>query len=134
MGTRMMKIFWTSGDPKVKGQGQTLYFRNTELPSVIPLLNRAQIPCGYRSTNSSVISTFSWGGGQNLKFFKFFNATGLLKNWKKQHFICSNLTYLHSSLLSFFLFFFFFSFFFFFLYFFLFPWGGGATAPPSPLK
>ena len=35
-----------------------------------------------------VISTFSWGP----KFFLFFNATGLLKNWKKQHFICSNLT------------------------------------------
>ena len=45
-----------------------------------------------------VISTFSWGG---KFFFKFFNATGLLKNWKKQHFICSNLT---SFIVPFFLF------------------------------
>ena len=61
-----------------------------------------------------IISTFSWGG-QN--FFLFLNATGLLKNWKKQHFICSNLT---SFIVPFFLFLFFFSFFLFFLFFFLF--------------
>ena len=89
-----------------------------------------------------VISTFSWGG-QN--FFLFFNATGLLKNWKKQHFICSNLTlFIVPFFLSFFLSFFsfflsfffllFFSFFFFFFlfFFFLFPWG--ATVSPAPLK
>ena len=50
-------------------------------------------------------------GGQN--FFLFLNATRLLKNWKKQHFICSNLTlfvvpfFLFSSFFLFFLFFFF---------------------------
>ena len=70
-------------------------------------------------------------GGQN--FFKFFNATGLLKNWKKQHFICSNLTlcivpYLLSFIFSFFLFFLFF--FLFFLFFF--SWG--SDGPPAPLK
>ena len=54
------------------------------------------------------------------KFFLFFNATGLLKNWKKQHFICSNLTLfiVPSFFLSFFLLFFFF---FFLFFFFLFP-------------
>ena len=78
-----------------------------------------------------VISTFSWGGG---KFFLFFNATGLLKNWKKkQHFICSNLTLF---IVPFFLSFLF-SFFLFFLFFFLFSsflfrGGGGATAAPAP--
>ena len=64
-------------------------------------------------------------GGQ--KIFSFFNATGLLKNWKKQHFICSNLTFP-----SFFLFFPFFSFFF-FLNLFFFSFSLGAAAP-SPLK
>ena len=85
-----------------------------------------------------VISTFFLGGGQN--FFIFFNATGLLKNWKKQHFICSNLTlFMHIVpffLFSFFLFFSFFSFFlFFFLFIFIFfflGWGGGDG--PQPLS
>ena len=77
-----------------------------------------------------VISTFSWG--QN--FFKFFNATGLLKNWKKQHFICSNLTLF---IVPFFLFSSFFSFFSLFSFFFSFscfhfPWG--VDGPPAPLK
>ena len=67
-----------------------------------------------------VISTFSWGP---QIFFFFFNATGLLKNWKKHHFICSNLT-------LFIVPFFFFSLSF-FLSFFLFLWG---RRPPSPLK
>ena len=72
------------------------------------------------------------GGGQI--FFLFFNATGLLKNWKKQHFICSNLTlfivpfFLFS---LFFLFFSLFSFFSFFFSFFLFPWGTTAPSPPQ---
>ena len=87
-----------------------------------------------------VISTFSW---EAKIFFLFFNATGLLKNWKKQHFIiCSNLTsfIIPFILFPFFslfslssLFFFFFSFFFFFFSFFsflIFPWG---RRPPSPL-
>ena len=80
-----------------------------------------------------VISTFSWGG-QN--FFLFFNAPGLLKNWKKQHFICSNLTlFIVPFFLSFFFFLLFFLFFLFFLSFFLFSFSlGGATAPPAPLK
>ena len=71
------------------------------------------------------------------KKFLFFNATGLLKNWKKQHFICSSLM---SFIVPFFLFLFFsffFSFFFFsfFFSFFLFPWGGGGRRPPpAPLN
>ena len=76
-----------------------------------------------------VISTFSWGPN----FFKFFNATGLLKNCKKQHCICSNLA------LFIVLFFHFSSFFLFFLFFlriisfFLFPWvGRGGDDHPSP--
>ena len=72
-------------------------------------------------------------GGQ--KKFLFFNSTGLLKNWKKQHFICSNLT---SFIVPFFLFLFFslfFSFFLFFLSFFLFFFFlGGGDGPPSPPK
>ena len=73
-------------------------------------------------------------GGQ--KFLLFFNATGLLKNWKKQHFICSNLTLF---IVPFFLFSLFFSFFFlffsFFLSFFLFFFFlGEATAPQPPLN
>ena len=69
-------------------------------------------------------------------FFLFFNATGLLKNWRKQHFICSNLTLFIVPFFLFFSFFLFsFSFFlFFFFFFFLFPWGGGATPPPAPLN
>ena len=66
---------------------------------------------------------------------KFFNATGLLKNWKKQHFICSNLTlFIVPFFLSFFLSSLIFLFFLFFLSFFsfiLFP-RGGATAPSPP--
>ena len=80
---------------------------------------------------------FSWAG----KLFLFFNATGLLKNWKKQHLICSNLTlfivpFFLSFIFFFFLFFlFFFSFFLFF--FFLFPWGGRRPFQPpqmTPLR
>ena len=86
---------------------------------------------------SSVISTFSWGEGQF--FFIFFNSTGQLKIWKKQHFICSNLTlFIVPFFLSFFfsLFFSFFSLFsffsFFFLFFFFLGGGGGGRRPPSP--
>ena len=62
------------------------------------------------------------------KIFLFFSATGLLKNWKKQHFICSNLTlFIAPFFLSFLSLFSFLSFFF---SFFLFPWGG--RRPPSP--
>ena len=66
-------------------------------------------------------------GGQ--KFFKFFNATGLLKNLK-QHW--SNFTLFMVPFLSFSLFFNFFFFLFFSLFSFYFR-GPGATAP-SPLK
>ena len=69
-------------------------------------------------------------GGQI--FFLFFNATGLVKNWKKQHFICGNLTLF---IVPFFLSFFFFLFFLFFLFFFLFLFFsfslGGGRRPPS---
>ena len=72
------------------------------------------------------------------KIFLFFNATGLLKNWKKQHFICSNLTLF---IVPFFFYFFsssFFSLFSFFLssFFFLFPWGATAASLPqmTPLQ
>ena len=61
-------------------------------------------------------------GGPN--FYKYFNATGLLKNWKKQHFICSNLTLF---IVPFFLFFSFFS-----LFSFFFSFSLGATAPQPP--
>ena len=66
-------------------------------------------------------------GGQI--FYFIFNATGLLKNWKKQLIICSNLT---SFIVPFFLFLFFslFPLFLsFFLSFFLFPWGSGPQPP-----
>ena len=72
-----------------------------------------------------VISNFSWGA---KILFLFFNATGLLKNWKKQHFICSKLK---SFIVPFFLFLFFSLFSFFFSFFFSFSLGG-ATAPPAP--
>ena len=69
-------------------------------------------------------------GGQ--KFFLFFNATGLLKNWKKQHFICSNLTlFIVPFFLSFFSFFSLFSFFSFFFSFFFFLGGRRPSQPPS---
>ena len=67
-----------------------------------------------------VISTFSSGGGKIC--YIFFNATGLLKNLKKQHFICSNFTLFIVPFLSFFLFFSFFLFSFFF---------GGTPLQPS---
>ena len=71
------------------------------------------------------------------KFCLFSNTTGLLKNWEKQHFICSNSTLF---IVPFFLFshFFLFSLFshFFFLFsFFLLSFGGGwgcKGPPPSP--
>ena len=66
-------------------------------------------------------------GGTNF-FFILLCYTGLLKNWRKQHFICSNLT---SFIVPFFLspFFSRFSFFlsFFLIYFFL-----GGNGPPAP--
>ena len=58
------------------------------------------------------------------KFFEFINATGLLKNWKKQHIICSNLTLFMVPFFPFFSLFFTFFFSFFFL-------GGTAPQPPS---
>ena len=63
------------------------------------------------------------------KIFLFFNATRLLKNWKKQHFICSNLTLFIVPFFpsSFFIFFFLFFFLLFLLFFFL-----GGDSPPSP--
>ena len=77
-------------------------------------------------------------GGQH--FFLFFNATGLLKNWKTAlyKFICSYLTlfivpsffFLFS--FSFFFFSFFFSFFFFFSFSFSWGGGGGGDGPPAP--
>ena len=70
-------------------------------------------------------------------FYLFFNATGLLKNWKKQHFICSNLTlfivsfFLFSLFSLFFLFLLFFFLFFLFFSFFFFL---GGRRPPAPLN
>ena len=65
------------------------------------------------------------------KFFKFFNATGLLKNWKKQHFLCRNFTlFIVPFFLSIFTLFFLFSFF--LSFFLLFLGRGGATAPSPP--
>ena len=69
-----------------------------------------------------IISTFSWGG--QIFFYFSMPQEKKLKNWKKQHFICSNLTLF---IVPFFLFSLFLSFFFFFL----FPWG---WRPPAPLK
>ena len=93
------------------------------------------ITCSVISWNNTVASFQLFLGGSN--FFNFSNATGQLKIWKKQHFICSNLTLFIVPFFLFSLFFFFFSFFslfffFFFLFFFvLFPWGGGRW-PPAP--
>ena len=71
---------------------------------------------GYQSRG--VISTF----------FLFFNATVLLKNWKKQHFICSNLTLFIVPFFLVSLFFSFLSLFSVFFHFFLFLGGDG---PPQ---
>ena len=65
-------------------------------------------------------------GGQN--FLLFFNATGLLKNWLKQHFIYSNLTLF---IVPFFLSFFFLFFSFFLSFLFIFFLGGDAPSPPQ---
>ena len=82
-----------------------------------------QTPPRFSRASSSVQGRYFnfFLGGQN--FFKFFNATGPLKNWKKQHLICSTLTLF---IVPFFLSFFssFFSFFFFFL-------GGDGLSAPS---
>ena len=68
-------------------------------------------------------------GGSKF-FFQCHRSPGLLKNWKKQHFICSNSTLF---IVLFFLFFPFFSlFFFFFLFFFLSFSFGGDSPPCSP--
>ena len=75
---------------------------------------------GYQSRG--VISTF----------FLFFNATVLLKNWKKQHFICSNLTLFIVPFFLVSLFSLFFLFFLFFFHFFIFLGGDGSPAPPPP--
>ena len=93
------------------------------------------LPLSYTPIRTVASFQLFLGGGQ--KFFWFFNATGLSKNWKKQHFICSILTlFIVPFFLSFFFSFFFslFSFFsfFFLFFFFLFPWGG--RRPPSPPK
>ena len=75
------------------------------------------------------------GGGRN--FFWFFSATGLLKNWKKQHFICSNLTLFIVPFFLFSLFFSFlslFSFFLSFFSFFSFFFSSGGDGPPAPLN
>ena len=88
---------------------------------------------------SDILKRFHQGRHFNFflegpKIFKFFNATGLLKNWKKQQFICSNLTLFIFPFFLFLLFFSFFFFFFLFSFFFLFFFflGGGGRRPPSP--
>ena len=68
-----------------------------------------------------VISTFSWGA----TLFLFFNATWLLKNWKK-----NSTLYVVIWRYSFFSFFSFFLFFFLFFFF----HGGGSDGLPAPLK
>ena len=92
---------------------------------------------------NSLFLNFSFEPGASFQlflggptFFLFFNATGLLKNWKKQHFICSNLTlfivpfFLFSLFFSFLSLFSFFSFFFLFFLFFFFL-GGRRPQPPQ---
>ena len=78
--------------------------------------------------------SFQLFGGQIYFYFTTY-ATGLLKNWKKQHFIlCSNLTlFIVPFFLSFFLFFLFYLFYLFFLSFFFFLGGGrGEGDGPCP--
>ena len=70
-------------------------------------------------------------GGQIFKIF--FNATGQLKNWKKQPFTCSNLTLFIVPFVLFSLFFLFFLFIFLF-FFFSFSLKGGKATSPQPLK
>ena len=68
------------------------------------------------------------GGGGGKIFYLFFNATELLKNWKK-HFICSNLALF---IVPFFLSFFFLFFLFFLSFFILFFFLGGSDGPQPP--
>ena len=84
-----------------------------------------------------VISTFFLGGPKI--FLNFSMPPDYWKNWKKQHFICSNLTLfivpfnLSFFFSPFFLFFFpFLSFFFFSFFSFFFFLGGGGRRPPQP--
>ena len=66
------------------------------------------------------------------KFLLFFNATELLKNWKKQHFICRNLTlFIVPFFFSFFSFLSLFSLFSCFFSFFFFLRGATAPSPPQ---
>ena len=101
------------------------------------LLKRFQAPCVSSQSvasghqNRGVISTFSWGP----KTFLFLNVPRLLENWKKLHFICSNLTlFIVPSIRAFISFVFFFSVYYYyfiiisslyFLFSFVFPWGDG---------
>ena len=89
------------------------------------------VACSWGTLHLSGASFQLFLGGP--KFLSFFNATWLLESWKKQHFICSNLTLFIVPFFHFFLFFSFFAFFYFsfFFSFFIFPWG---RRPPSPLK
>ena len=74
---------------------------------------------------------FNFFLGDNF-FFKFSMPPDSGKIWKKQHFICSNLTlFIVPFFLSFFPFFLFFLFFFLFFFFFLFPWEATAPSPPQ---
>ena len=101
-------------------------------------------PCNSRKTNKTQSRERKWGrsvawdAGASFQLFLggpkiilFFNATELLKNWKKQHFICSNLTLF---IVPFFISFFFSSFFLFFLFFLSFFFFLGGDGPPAPLK
>ena len=68
---------------------------------------------------------------QTEREFHRVNATALLKNWKKQHFICSNLTLFIVPFSLFFFFFSLFSFFLSFFSFFSFSLGGDTPSPPK---
>ena len=70
--------------------------------------------------------------GRGEIFFYFSVLPDYWKIWKKQHFICSNLTLFIAPFFLFSLFFSFFLFFFFLFFFFLFPWGGGRRPPQPP--
>ena len=122
-GSHTKTCIWLTNNIMFQGQHSSIYRCTKCIISWIIQTKCTRRPCDGDKESRGIISTFSWGRGQN--FLKFFSATGLLKNknWKKQHFICSNLTLF---IVPFFLFFLFFLFFFFFF------GGGGGHGPSLP--
>ena len=128
--TNVILHFTVYGSKITYGVQKTLYLLTVVYHRILHTPNKLtlEIPRSFVCLRDSFRGILAGASFQlflekSQKKIKFFNATGLLKNWKKQHFIlCSNLTLF---IVPFFVSFF-------FLFFPLFFFFSGGSETPSP--